>query len=698
MKRLQSLLAGALLPVFAAACSGGSGNALPSGTAPQSPIYTGPATLADFQWDKKLVAQSQYLGPVPGNLVISMTAGVTLQNQAGLLQYAQDASNPKSSLYRKFLTPQEIGARYGASQSDYASVAQYFTSYGINVGGWPQRLALAMSGSVNAFSKALGTPFGVYRYGTRTFVAPSGAPHFAKALPVRAFSGLAQMTRNRSYYIRISNADLAGLSPQQIAHGFDYSGAYAAGFSGTGINVGIVGTGPIDLSARGDSAAYAKTYKTALAPIAVVPAVAQTASPSNNNTGTAPFDPNPAGLATPPPVTAPCSQTKPAGFPFAVNNYTVCNPEDGEAQLDTQSVASLAPGSNVLFYLAYNGGTCVTSSGNLVLPVSGACPTGDQPYGLEGIELTDDEIQQAITDNTADALSLSYGLGETDGVGNYYDASGNGIGPSEFAALAAEGIAVFASSGDTGNEACVDNTGTPLATPCISYPAADPSVTAVGGVNIPLDNTGKLIGQITAWADQTTQGGSGQFHNDVGSGGGVSSIFAAPAYQNGLTVPAGSNPSSASLGGKRGIPDISMDADPASGPSIFVNSAFGGGAGASGGTSAAAPEMAAMWALVLQACKANAACATAGGAHPYRLGNPNALLYGIYNNGAHGLAYGNVFYDVLYGENQANGPGATPGPPITGCCTAGTGYDLVTGVGVPMAGHLITAVTGTAAP
>jgi hypothetical protein len=105
-----------------------------------------------------------------------------------------------------------------------------------------------------------------------------------------------------------------------------------------------------------------------------------------------------------------------------------------------------------------------------------------------------------------------------------------------------------------------------------------------------------------------------------------------------------------------------------------------------------------MWALVLQACKATNGCGTASlGAHSYRLGNPNGLFYKIYKSGStgvNGLAYGQVFSDVLYGENQANGAGATPGPPITGCCTAGTGYDLVTGLGAPFAGHLIQAVTG----
>ena len=135
-------------------------------------------------------------------------------------------------------------------------------------------------------------------------------------------------------------------------------------------------------------------------------------------------------------------------------------------------------------------------------------------------------------------------------------------------------------------------------------------------------------------------------------------------------------------------------ADPTSGPTIVYNAAFGVGVGPSGGTSLSAPQMAAMWALVLQACKADAVCSTKGtGPHAYRLGNPNGLFYKFYSNPT---MYAGTFYDVLYGNNSANpNPGPTPGPtpaPIQPGYSAGPGYDLVTGVGVPFAGHLINAV------
>jgi subtilase family serine protease len=715
MRGFAALLAGSLL---FAGCGGGGGgsHSVPttaggSQTSPQNPITT--SGSSSFTWGKQLLQQLAYVGPAKGG-GLSVAVLVHMRNAAGLLKYAQDASNPASPTYRHWLTPAQIGAQYGASASDYQTVAKYFASYGLRVAGWPQREALSVSGSTQQFSAAFGTAFGTYTYLGKPIVAPTGTPRFASTLPVDAVVGLMSSVAPRRYLIHNNNASYYGYSPQQIATGFDYSGAYAAGFTGTGIHVGIIGTGPI-LNASGkddDTAALSADWKAALAPVTQVASVPQPASSANAGTGTGASDYNPSTLASPPPVTNPnCSQANP-NFP----DYFTCNPEDGEAQLDTESEASLAPGSSVLFYNAFNPiEVCYNpSTGNYELPTGATCPTaGDLPVQEEGIELSDDEAQQAIADNTADAISMSFG--EAENTAEYYGELGTlsspGIEQIEMASLAAEGIALFASSGDDGAWECFDPaTGNPLGTPCVSYPASDPNVVAVGGVNIPLDEGGNLTGAITAWADNTTLGGNGYFGNNVGSGGGVSTVFAAPAWQ------------AATLGvANRVLPDISLDADPDSGPSVTIDSAYGFAPEAVGGTSAASPEAAAQWALVLQACKASSTC-NLGGATGYRLGNPSPLLYAIYaTEGTSGgytvgayaptgftphLTYSQVFYDVTYGNNQAV-PAPVPSPatgsaplvvPTPTGYNSGPGYDQVTGLGAPFTGHLIQAITGTKAP
>ena len=678
--RLLSFLA--VTAIALASCGGGGGSsstALPlaPGTGPNFAPYPGPAALASFSWNKPLVQQMQYLGPVsPGAMEVHV--GVTMRDQQGLARYAQEVSDPASPLYRHFLTPQQIGDQFGASQSDYTAAANYFASFGMKVGGWPQREMLAVTGSYQQLGAAFGTTFGRYQIGKLIGVAPMSTPHLARVAPIASVDGLVNVQIMHSDLVRITNSFFTGYSPQQLANGLDYSGAWNAGFKGTGITVGIIGTGPIDPN---DATKYAALYNTTMAPITQVAASPQPASAQNGNTGTGPpggADPNPTGLATPPPVTGPgCT----SGLPS-------CNPEDGEAQLDTQSIASLAPAANVIFYLAYNPALCVnpTTGATSAPPCTSSAPLTPQI----GIQLLDDEIQQAIADNASDIISISVG-----GPENLQGSYATGLGNTEYASLAAEGIATFISSGDDGAWEAQSISGAYLGTPVVSFPASDPNVVGVGGINIPLDPAGKLTNQITTWGDNTTGGGSGTFQNDVGSGGGISGVFTAPTYQSNGISPA---PTS------REVPDIALDADPLTGPAILMNSSFGSPQlGASGGTSAAAPEAAAMWALVLQACKATAGCGTGPSGHAYRLGNPDPLFYSIYacktapcaalGSGTFksNLPYSQAIYDVVYGSNQAVPASPAPSSPLAGY-SAGPGYDMVTGVGVPFAGHLINAI------
>lgn len=665
---------------------GGSHGTLPQ-TATQNPVtpYHGSPQLANFSWGAGFMRQAQYVGAAQGGS-LSVDVQLQLQNLPGLLQYAKMASDPKSPLYRHFLTPQEIAQRFGASDASYREAAAYFKTYHLGVGSWPQRLSMVVTGKQADMEAAFGTKFGVFREYGKTFAAPMQQPHFAKAIPVSAVTRLVHASLEHALVLqRPGNGNYFGMTGPQLRRAFDFTGATSAGFDGSGITVGIVGTGPIITGTRGDTAVLGSLFKERVAQVSVAPVIAQTAAAVNGNTGTGAFDPYPTGLQTPPPTTPSC--TPPGGGAQQTGDGFVsatCNPEDVEAQLDTEQVAQLVPGSNVQFYLAYNTADCNTAS-----PYNNpyGCPAGST--GVIGIALTDDEIQQAIADNTVDALSLSFDIDEvTSNQIGYFDNTGSGPGPAEFAALAAEGIATFVASGDNGAHACADpTTGGPTSQFCVEYPASDPSVVAVGGVNYPMDSSGALPAgaQITAWADNTTLGGDGVVDNSPGSGGGVSQFFAAPSYQSNLPA----SIQGTATGGKRVLPDVSMLGDPLTGVAVLLYGGTAPSLTAAGGTSASAPEMAALWAVVLQACKASPACATAGGTHPWRLGNPNALLYGIY---AKPTVYAQTFYDVVAGSNGDVSVFPTPGPDFYPGYNAGTGDDLVTGLGVPFAGHLINAV------
>jgi kumamolisin len=685
--RRRSVYAG-LAAVFAlAACSGGAGTPVTPialSSAPPAAAATGTSTAtAVVPYGGGLLAGATYLhrailGSVGADVMMSM------RDAAGLVAYAKAASDPKNPLFRHWLTPQELGDRFGAPASDYAATGKVLATNGIAVKGYPQRQMFRIHGPQATVERVLGLQFGVYKKNGQTFIAPMSAPRPSVSLRLAAIGNVVHYrTRSRRFLpLRVSTSFVEGYAPEQIAGGFDYTGAYGAGYKGDGMTIGIIGTGPItDGDKRfslGDAADYRSLYK-----VSGTGKVIQDIDLDNYSQGDGPGGPteySQTGLATPPPVTSPYTtacqnQGYDPSNPSTIGNitdYTTCNPEDFEAQLDTEQSSALAPGANVNFYIAYNAAECY-----------GPCSSNNPPGQELGINEADDEIQQAIADNKSDVISMSFGEDEISSEeSGYFGVNGSpSFEPMEFASLASEGDAVFASSGDNGAEECQDNTGLSNSQqnqPCVSYPATDPSVTSVGGVNAPFDDSGRLTGPMTGWGLATQEVSL----EPGGSGGGCSVYFETPSYEVGVSP-------ALPCSGMRPQPDVALDADTNTGVAVDIDAdpSLGGRfIGAIGGTSVSAPEMAAMWALVLQACKATASCANhSAGATGYRLGNPGTYLYKIYQSSTE---YPATFYDVLFGNNSlpSTTGGQAPG------FNAGKGYDLVTGLGAPFGRNLISSV------
>ncbi len=698
--RLQRALAITALAAVAA-CSGGGGA---QSVAPLAPANLGtsanpgsssssPLSVTRLNGSKAFTSSATLIGPATTISSVVLHVVPNLQNAAGLAQYAQQVNDPTSAVYRHFLAPTDIASRFGASASDYAAVANYFASYGLKVGGWPQRLALTVAGPRPLVEKAIGTSFGFYRSREgHTMLAPEGTVEFSKAIPVHAIArAVVDPQAQWTNAVKGGGAPgQLGYSPQQIAAAFDFDSAYAAGYTGSGVTIGIIGTGP---AMSQDFTAYKSQYGVGGSGTLTFPPVLAAAAAANTNSSP---------LATPPPVTAPCSSSSSPYYTPSESPTASCNPEDGEAQIDTEQ-AALARDATIAFYLAYTPAECYTAGSASCSPD----PTTGLGYDLQGLAESDDEIQEIIADNTADVVSGSYGgpevLTNADYVANAlsgYDPSA--LLPSEMSALAVEGIAAFFSSGDDGAETCAPYSLNFGGLQCVSEPSSDSNVTAVGGTTTPLNNAGTFVGPLTGWGQQTASGGA--------SGGGVSCYYPTPPWQIQpsyesaagalLTVASlGTGSSCAMVGatnGGRVLPDISLEGDPYTGVGVVGNVAFGQYTqSAYGGTSVAAPEMAAMWAVVLSACAKTPSCATATGAKPYRLGNAAPLLWKIYQNQA---TYGATIYDVTFGSNgtvpcEFQGGCSAPATPAPGF-NASVGWDAVTGLGVPFTRHLIQAIVG----
>ena len=227
-----------------------------------------------------------------------------------------------------------------------------------------------------------------------------------------------------------------------------------------------------------------------------------------------------------------------------------------------------------------------------------------------------------------------------------------------YRAAAAAGITVTASTGDDGAANVKRNGSTFYRSAVSAWPDTDPLVTAVGGTQLHLNAAGNATRPATAWNDTYNKNLQEVFTgtpgpNPFSTGGGHSAIFTRPSYQNSVA---------GVVGQRRGVPDISMSG--ACDGSVDVFLGFGGltpGFYLVCGTSEASPEFAGIVALAAQA---------AG----HSLGSINPALYKMDAAGDAGIV------DVTQGNNTVTFPQDGANHTVHGF-SAGTGYDMATGVG-----------------
>jgi subtilase family serine protease len=262
------------------------------------------------------------------------------------------------------------------------------------------------------------------------------------------------------------------------------------------------------------------------------------------------------------------------------------------------------------------------------------------------------EYQQIANDDTADAISTSWGQCEL-------AASQTSLSAENTAAtqMAMQGQSIFAASGDSGAYSCDTSI-----YPEVLDPASQPLFTAVGGTSFGSFDPGSDAnpnypnGDEVIWNNGCE--GSGLCK---GGGGGVSRLWADPGFQDGAPgVKESSFSQSGSYCGQsngtpcREVPDVSLNADPNTGYSIFCTDS--GSMACSGwvqigGTSAAAPLWASIAALLdVQQGK--------------RVGQFTKFIYQLDSSG-----YGSQLHDITNGNN--------------GYYPAGADYDMASGLGTP---------------
>ncbi len=276
---------------------------------------------------------------------------------------------------------------------------------------------------------------------------------------------------------------------------------------------------------------------------------------------------------------------------------------DGEVELDIEVAGAIAPAAQLAAYFAPN---------------------------------TDQGFIDAVTTAVHDAqlkpsiVSISWGGPESSWTEQSRDALNSACEDAS-----TMGVTVLAASGDDGS-----SDGSSDGTPAVDFPASSPFVMACGGTKLTL--SGSVISSEQAWNDLSA--------NEGATGGGVSEVFALPAFQQTASVPKAPN---GFVG--RGVPDVAGNADPETGYNVVVD----GQQTVIGGTSAVAPLWAGLLALINQSLGTNA-------------GYLNALLYSAKAQA--------TFHDVTAGNN--------------GSYSASPGWDACTGLGTPNGAALLTALGG----
>jgi hypothetical protein len=281
--------------------------------------------------------------------------------------------------------------------------------------------------------------------------------------------------------------------------------------------------------------------------------------------------------------------------------------EETEVLLDTQWAGSLAPGAQL----------------NVVI----GSARGNIPEALE----------KAVNDREGDVITISFGLCEP-----FAPVIAAELFDAFYTIANAQGQTVLVASGDGGATECDVGDDT-LA---VNALASSPHAVAVGGTSFALNDDGSLPTALDerVWAD-----GFG------GSGGGESVLFARPRYQLGTGLPT-------AIGGRL-MPDLAVAAGPDTpGYIIFED----GQPQVIGGTSAGAPALASVLALVNERL---AAGGSFGG-----LGHVLPGLYRLAAEQARGVR-APIFRDVTVGTNALPGSVGFPASP---------GFDLASGWGAPI--------------
>jgi subtilase family serine protease len=518
---------------------------------------------------------------------LSFRVFLKMRDQAGAEALAKAVSDPKSKSFHKYLSPADVRARFAPTKETVDSVRQWLSDSGFKIGEIPSNSAyITASGTADQVQDAFDVKLGQYKVDSKTARVTAGGNTLRAAdkdlsVPSDLAANVLGVSGVDQSATMVKPNHETGTSGKPAATG---SHAQAkptdvppgAGFRNSGPCGDFYGqkTDTTDPAFNGKQLPYApcgytpdqlrsaygidKTVKSGVdgsgTTVAIVDAFGSPTIVNDATTYAKRNDPQH-------PLQE--SQYSQKVFPPTpgMEDPDQCDAAGwyGEETLDVEAVHAMAPGAKIFF--------------------EGAA------------DCTDVNIDVAVNDIVAGA--------KADMISNSYGDAGEDIPAEEVQAFtqiatqaAIEGIGLYFSSGDSGDEAAN------LGQPSPDFSASSPWVTAVGGTSMAVDKKGKRTFE-TGWETGKSALADGKYGDltfNGGAGGGTSRLFGEPFYQKGIVpdVLAKQNQTGDARG--RVVPDVSALADPNTGFLMGQTQTFSDGVYYDqfriGGTSLACPLMA----------------------------------------------------------------------------------------------------------
>ncbi|MFZ0665998.1 MAG: protease pro-enzyme activation domain-containing protein, partial [Acidimicrobiales bacterium] len=560
---------------------------------------------------------ARLLGPVAASQVISADLAMVPRNESGLEAFAEAVTSTNSPLSGRYLSPGQFGTEFGPSPSAINAVTTRLRDDGLAIGSvHDDGLLISFSGNERQVGAAFDTAFDSYRLaGGRVAYAETSAPTLPASIApyLEAVVGLDDLSKPMPV------AALKG--------GPGHAGAK------TPASLTDSGVGPVACPAAKKAAtsaggltdqeiAYAYgvngLYRRNVGGAGETIAVYELEPFSMSDLLT--FDTCYFGATQAKKMMSRVKIT-------AVDGGQQEGTGSGEAILDLDDVTAVAPDAHYEVYEA---------------------PQSNPGYL--------DNYAQFVQDDNAQFLTSSWG--ECEPWDEEFLPGFLQVSHILFEQAAAQGQTVLNAIGDTGSD-CMEQFGDMTPTLSLTDTGDDPWVLGVGGTTI-TDATDPPTEQV--WNDGPDFGGGG---------GGISQVWAAPAWQtpfiNSKVVSQAEKVSGTDFCGEqfcREAPDVSAQADEFTGSITSYAAAYGGWY-TTGGTSSSSP----LWAGILADIGSTPACQVTG----HALGFVVPKLYAVALNASE---YGDSFTDITKGNNDVYGY-------ADGLYPATTGYDMASGLGSP---------------